>query len=188
MQLKKVPKSIAEIHRLGSPPSPAQGWAPSTMRSLPPLRRGSQAPIRPATGHRELRVKTSGRRIFIAARPLMGCPDAVKLLWSALRGSRISVDPIRDGGRPGDGRPRTGDRECCGRALLVRCAFTTTATTYDAMFDLWFSRGTEGRSSPRKTSRQAPRVAGDVEAMRQLLLDLRPTTRTWPAGRSGWWR
>lgn len=128
-----------------------------------------------ATGQVEL---VAARRIR-AARPLAphGLPGHLVGFVEALRGSGISVGPSEtvDAGRV-MATLGLGDREVLREGIA--CAVLRRPDhrdTYDAMFDLWFPAALGARAvitTEDESAGSGGLPPDDVEAMRQLLLDL----------------
>ncbi len=76
------------------------------------------------------------------------------------------------------------------RASRARCcAGPDHRDTYDAMFDLYFPAALGARTVlDDEESDDDGLPPEDVEAMRQMLLDMLPTTMSWPTWTSGWRR
>lgn len=177
MQLKKVP-SIAETIDWGRTVL-ALGLDTIDDGRCRHARRGSQAPIRPATGYRRAQVELVAARRIRAARPLAphGLPGHLVGFVEALRGSGISVGPSEtvDAGRV-MATLGLGDREVLREGIA--CAVLRRPDhrdTYDAMFDLWFPAALGARAvitTEDESAGSGGLPPDDVEAMRQLLLDL----------------
>lgn len=135
--------------------------------------------IRPATGHRRAQVELVAARRIRAARPLAphGLPGHLVGFVEALRGSGISVGPSEtvDAGRV-MATLGLGDREVLREGIA--CAVLRRPDhrdTYDAMFDLWFPAALGARAvitTEDESAGSGGLPPDDVEAMRQLLLDL----------------
>lgn len=123
----------------------------------------------------------------------MGCPATWWALWKALRGSGISVGPSEtvDAGRV-MATLGLGDREVLREGIA--CAVLRRPDhrdTYDAMFDLWFPAALGARAVI--TTEDESAGSGVCRPMMSRLCGsccwiCWPTTKTWPARTSGWWR
>lgn len=131
------------------------------------------------TGHRRAQVELVAARRIRAARPLAphGLPGHLVGFVEALRGSGISVGPSEtvDAGRV-MATLGLGDREVLREGIA--CAVLRRPDhrdTYDAMFDLWFPAALGARAvitTEDESAGSGGLPPDDVEAMRQLLLDL----------------
>src|SRR5262249_4154109 len=141
---------------------------------------GPQTPIRPAARRRGIKAQLMALRRVRPSRPLAphGLPGPLVGFVEALRGSGISVGPSEtvDAGRVMATLAR-GDRN--GLRGGIACAVLRQPDrreTYDAMFDLWFPAAMGARAVVTDEGGGDPQDDAlpndDVEAMRQMLLDL----------------